>query len=516
MRVKIADRCKEKIFYLKKTEYILMTVAFLAYLVFNGVLLARHDLWRDEANVWLMAKELSPLGLLKEIKYQGHPCLWYLFVMPFAKAGLPFRTISVISYTIMAVTAGLFFYKAPFYKIIKVAVLFSPVFTYYYAVIARNYCLIALLLILLAIYYPKRNDNCVLFGLLLGLLVQADVIALAEAGAISCFWLGENIWQCCKRKTADPLWNILKGIWIPLGSFILLVIQFYHVSDSPVFEVKKFGKLELLREVKNYSYQILERLTGREQTFCFIFFLLFMALMLLISLKLRDIQAMAVMMAAYLFQAVFSVMIYQLHIWHYLSLCFVFIWALWIMYEQREKMETDKERESLRITGLALCGLQGLLLVLSVCMFIRWNAKEETSSLENALYGSYSDGSGTAEYIRENIPPDELIVSVNVAQASAVLAYLPEYDFYYAGNGQKESYADWSEDQSKNISFDELMVWVKKNFPDKQEFYLLESGSSCLEDPEGKLGGGQILYVTKQETAMAEEYFVYQIDIKDF
>ncbi|MDE7285490.1 MAG: hypothetical protein K2N55_01425, partial [Lachnospiraceae bacterium] len=88
----------------QKSDKVIMAAVFLGYLIFNGVLLARHELWRDEANVWLMAKELSPLQLFSEIKYQGHPCLWYLLIMPFAKAGLPFQTISFISYLIMAVT----------------------------------------------------------------------------------------------------------------------------------------------------------------------------------------------------------------------------------------------------------------------------------------------------------------------------------------------------------------------------------------------------------------------------
>lgn len=485
-----------------------MMIVFIGYLVFNGILLSHHEMWRDEANVWLMARELSPLALLKEIKYQGHPCLWYLLLMPFAKAGLPFRSISFVSYIVMAVTAGLFLYKAPFYKPIKAIVLFSPAFTYYYAVVARNYCLIALLLILLAVYYPKRNDKCVLYGLLLGLLVQSDVIALAEAGIISCFWLGENLWKCYKRKRMMPFCNILKGIWIPLCSFILLILQFYHISDSPVFEVRSFGKLELLREVRNHSYQILERISGREQSFCLIFFLLSIGFMLFVSLKLRNIQAMAVMVSAFLFQVVFSVMVYQLHIWHFLSLCFVFIWMLWIMYDQREEKQ---ERE--RVTGAALGSLQALLFVLSICMFIRWNAAEESSSLENALYGRYSDGCGAAEYIRENISSDALIVSVNVPFASTVLAYLPDYDFYYAGNGQKESYADWSENQSREVSYEELIVWAKKNFPEKQVFYLLDSKQSCLQDSEGKLERCQVLYKTGEKTTMAEEYIVYLIKL---
>ena len=170
----------------KKQNYdIILAGVFLAYLVFNGILLARHELWRDEANVWLMARQLSPVQLLKEIKYQGHPCLWYLFVMPFAKLGLPFRCMGILSLLIMAVTAGVFLWNAPFHPGVKAVCAFSPIFTYFYPDIARNYCLVALMLMLLAWCYPRRNERCIWYGLLLGLLVQSDTIALAPAGMIS-------------------------------------------------------------------------------------------------------------------------------------------------------------------------------------------------------------------------------------------------------------------------------------------------------------------------------------------
>lgn len=132
----------------EKVSKIAPPVIFAVWLIFNGILLARHELWRDEANVWLMARELTPWELLGEIKYQGHPCLWYLLVMPFAKAGLPFKTIGILSLSIMSLAAVIFLKKAPISLPIKGICLFSPIFTYFYSDIARNYCLIAILLFL--------------------------------------------------------------------------------------------------------------------------------------------------------------------------------------------------------------------------------------------------------------------------------------------------------------------------------------------------------------------------------
>ncbi|MCM1135223.1 MAG: hypothetical protein NC400_06560 [Clostridium sp.] len=487
---------------------LILTGIFFAYLIFNGVLLMRHELWRDEANVWLIARELSPVQLFAEIKYQGHPCLWYLIVMPFAKMGLPFKTIGVISYCIMAITAGIYLFKAPLCAPVKIVSLFSPVFSYFYADIARNYCLIALILVLLAVCYPKRNERPVLYGLLLGLLVQADTIALMAAGMISLMWLWENVLCSIREKSGRAFLGILKGIWIPLASLFLWIAQFYQVSDSPEFQLRAMGAGEFLGEMRRYCLWILERLSGMGEGFCVFMLLAFLLLFLAASIWQKNGWAMIVMTAAYLFEAAFSIVVYQLHIWHFIALCFVLIWALWILYSQKK----DKGPSGKGGAGI-LIGIQTLFLMLAVCMFFHWNSEEEASNLDNALHGLYSDGEGAASYIRDNISSEELILSDNVSMASSVLAHLPDYEFYYAGNGQKAVYADYGAEQSREISWDETLSWVERDFLDKEEFYLLGTEGSCITDRE-RLSEYEILYQTGQETARGEEYQIYRVRLR--
>ncbi len=478
---------------------------FLVYLIGNGILLLRHEPWRDEANVWLIARALSPAELFAEIKYQGHPCLWYLLVMPFAKLGLPFRSIGVLSFLVMGAGAGLFLWKAPFNLAVKAACLFSPAFTYFYADIARNYCLIALVLMLLAVCYPSRNEKAILYGFLLGLLVQTDTVVLAAAGMISLMWLCENVRLSIREKSAGPLVRVLKGIWIPLASFFLWVAQFYQVSDSPVFQINDLGIRDLVREIRTCCLWIPERLTGQEKVFCLLLLVLFLGALAVVSARLKSFWAMAVMAAAYLFQAFFSVVVYQLHLWHFIALCFVLLWTIWILYEQRKEMCPED-----RISRNILAGLELLLVVLAGCMFMQWNSEEESSSLPNALHGLYSDGENTAEYIRQEIGEEEVLVSANVPLVSTVQAYLPEYVFYFAGTGSQVSYADYSREQEQKIELDELVVWAEKNFPEKKGFYLVDSEDSCVESREG-LEEYEMLYQTGQETVSGEEYRIYYI-----
>lgn len=492
-----------------RQQYIVGTVLLAAYLIFNGILLTGHELWRDEANVWLIARDMTPWQLFREIKYQGHPCLWYLIAMPFAKIGLPFQTLSVLSFLVMGVAAGILAYRAPFHTITKAVVLLSPIMTYYYPVVARNYCLIALILMLLAFLYPKRNEKSVLYGLLLGLLVQADTIALATAGLISCMWLWECVCAGIKEKSKTPLFVGAKGLWIPAASLLLWIFQFYQVSDSPEYEMKVLSAGEMLSEIKNFSYHILTRMTGQGQKFDLLLILLFAAAGVLLSVKIRNIWPSVVMAGAFLFEVIFSIMVYQLHIWHYIALCFSLIWCLWVYFENgKGKLQTA-------IVGKVLA--ECLLVLLGITMFIRWNAPEESSGLSNAWNGLYSDGVHAAEYIKENIGTEELILSTDVVEAATVQAYLgKEYTFRFAGTGEAATYANYTEEQSTQITTEALMDWISENYPEKEYFYLLKSPTNCVTDMEEQMTAAwELCYQTKEKTARGEEYSIYRIKAQE-
>lgn len=496
-------------------KIIVLTILFLVWLLFNGILLAGHELWRDEANVWLIARELTPLQLFREIRYQGHPCLWYLLVMPFAKTGLPFKTLSVLSYIVMTLAAGIFVYKAPFHPVTKVICLVSPIFSYYYSVVARNYCLIALILMLLALKYPKRNEKPWMYGLLLGLLVQADTIALPIAGLLSLMWLWEAAAQSLREKRRAPAVHAAKGLWLPFASLILWIMEFRNVSDSPEFQLKNSGISELLHEIKNFSYGILMRMTGMGQTFNLFLILLFLIAGILISIKIKNLWPMLVMAVTFLFEAVFSILIYQLHIWHYIALCFTLIWFLWLGNQSDEKEAvTEKKIIFLNISCRVLS--EALMIFLAVTMFLRWNSPEENSSLDNALHGLYSDGVNVAAYMRQNISEEELILSTDVSESSTVQAYLgKKYIFYYAGSGKKSVYADYAEEQKQKITYEELQNWIKINFPEKTGFYILESPGNCIEDiPDEAREAFEVCYQTTEETARGENYTLYHVAIE--
>ncbi|MCR5675259.1 MAG: hypothetical protein K6G16_06055 [Lachnospiraceae bacterium] len=486
---------------------LLLFAILAAWLIFNGILLVLHESWRDEANVWLIARDLSPAELIRQIKWQGHPCLWYFLVMPFAKAGLPFRTICVISYGVMAAAAAVFVFRAPFSPLTKALCLASPFFSYYYPVIARNYCLIALLLILLAACHSRRDASPLLYGLLLGLLVQADTIAIVTAGMISFMWLFDAVCRSVREKTKHALVQAAKGLWIPAASLAFWAVQFAGIGGSAEYHPNDLGLQELWDQCRYFAGHILTRMTGFDALGDRLLMLLFLVTAVVLSLRIGDLFPALTVAAAFAFETVFSSIIYELHIWHHITLCFVLIWFLWLGCSSRQAPASVLKAKLPRLLA------EALLIVLSISMFLRWNAPEETSSLRNAWSGRYSDSVRTAAFIRGHVAPDSRIFVTHVAESTPVQAYLGRaYTFYYAGTLERVSFADYNEQQSAGISYADFLSGMNADPDAPEEIYLLRSASDCLEDvPDGAADDWELLYETEETTARGEEYRLYRL-----
>ena len=82
---------------LKKNLLLNILLTFL-YALVTLIFVLHHEIWADEAQVWLLAKNLSVFELFKHLVNEGHPSFFYLLVMPFAKVFSPiFGANAIIS-----------------------------------------------------------------------------------------------------------------------------------------------------------------------------------------------------------------------------------------------------------------------------------------------------------------------------------------------------------------------------------------------------------------------------------
>src|SRR5574344_2971456 len=85
---------------------------WLFYVIFLCIVSYYHEPWHDEGQAWLIARDDSLWHLLTYTTHlEGHPPLWFMCLMPFAKMGMPFE--------LGLKAVNIFFCSAAMYLLIK-------------------------------------------------------------------------------------------------------------------------------------------------------------------------------------------------------------------------------------------------------------------------------------------------------------------------------------------------------------------------------------------------------------
>lgn len=160
-----------------------------------------HEPFFDEAEAWQIARCVSLRTLfLETTHYEGHPPLWHLILMPFAKAGAPYElSLTLVSLLFVGTAVFLILRYAPFPRLVRLLLPFTYFFFYQYGVISRVYCVMTLAFVLMAMAYGRRNERPGRYVAALIFLCMTMAYGLVIAGGLAIVWLWE-IWSEGWRK----------------------------------------------------------------------------------------------------------------------------------------------------------------------------------------------------------------------------------------------------------------------------------------------------------------------------
>ncbi len=167
--------------FIKKHKFLFISFFYLSISLFLTI---THEPWRDEAQQWLICRDLSLWGVIKQLKYEGHFLLWYLILFPFVKLGFPYFTQNIISWAISGAGGILFLKKAPFKFWKKVLFLFSPIMLYYLPAFSRCYCLSPLAICFICLSYQKREEKPLKYLLSIVFLVNIHTFFLIPSALL--------------------------------------------------------------------------------------------------------------------------------------------------------------------------------------------------------------------------------------------------------------------------------------------------------------------------------------------
>ena len=216
-----------------------------ALLVFG--IIPFHEPWRDEAQSWLIARDLPLGGILRQMGYEGTPGLWHLLQAPLAKSGLPFTSLLVLNAAVACAAVALLLFRAPFRPWQKAAFAFSFVMLAELGVVARNYGLAALLLFSAAALFPARARRPLLYATAVALLANSFTTMSGVAMLLFALFALETWRAALERPRILAAWGIMAAGIALAALQVRPPPDVFNQGFAPEFHPK--APLEMLRAV---------------------------------------------------------------------------------------------------------------------------------------------------------------------------------------------------------------------------------------------------------------------------
>jgi hypothetical protein len=381
-------------------------VAWIAGLVAYSVLIAlvvpKHEPWFDEIQAWLIARDSNPGNLFGRLAYEGQPGLWHLILMLPAKT-LPIAALNWISAAFGAAGVYVFLRRAPFPMAIRLLIPFTFFFFYQYAVVARNYVLVPLVLFSLAALYPRRHERPALFALALFVLANTSAHGFFISSALLAIYLVEHLNRYRRSGEMPGRSTVIPVVVLGL-SMLAVALALIPPSDrSAVREGVHIGPRTFIR--------VASPLMNTSMATNWVVLILALGTSLWFFRRTRVLHIYLVTTGLLL-----SFMVFVYHApWHEGILFLVWLFVFWQALQRSTPGSLTEDKA--RFAALAV-------LTVVVLIQVSWTV---LTVLDDAK-GSYSGSRNLAAYIKENNLDEQEIYAVNWA-ALAVNGYFDENVF---------------------------------------------------------------------------------------
>ena len=197
--------------------------------------LFHHEMWRNEINPWLLARDSTGVfELFRILKYEGYPGIFPLLLMLVTRLTDSPVGIQILHLMIASTTVFIVAKYAPFSTPQKILFPFGYFPLYQYGVISRHYALGLLAVVVTCVLLRQRWRHPLWLALVLCLMGHTSVHACIIAISVT-LGLALDYWANRRTLTADDMvdaWRVYAGFAIVCGGILLAMLQVYPPADS--------------------------------------------------------------------------------------------------------------------------------------------------------------------------------------------------------------------------------------------------------------------------------------------
>ncbi len=441
-----------------KKNKIIKILSLAAYSLFILALVLNHEYWFDEAQAWNIARDNDIIGIFGMIKYEGHPPLWHLLLKLFITAGCSYTALGLVSWGISVLTAAIVIFGLPCKPYLKAALLLSGGMLYFNSAISRVYCLVHLLVTVIAFLYPKRKAHPIVYGITVALLTNTHVCISGFVGIIGVLMI-IDLFKDFKGNTKKQ--NALNITGLAIGAFgvIAMIIPMLEAYSTNIYSSQKSFTLSSVASdfFGSFSSIIFDACGANLPTMIGyvlnpIMQILFIGAFIVIFKNRKCFVSELIFTVSY--------MILNGVVWYATpcrSVLFIYVFA--IIFVMFKELKEEKNINAPPISEASAIKeknkTKGKSLLSSINVFSTMNFNKVTAILVSViliistpsalvyaisdLKGEFDPAKSAALFIEKNISENALLVS-DGDDYSALLAYLPGRKIFSLGYGRYYTY----------------------------------------------------------------------------
>lgn len=445
-----------------------VAVVMIGFIAITAFVTIHHEPWRDEADSWLIVRDGGLAAVFERASYAGTPSLWYVLIAPLVKLGLPYAAQSILNLAIVWAAMLLFLIAAPFPRTVRALFAFSFYPAYEYAVIARPYALMMLLLFAAAACWRKRDEHPLRLGIVVALLANSTTHGLILAAILGAVFAADALLR--RRWPVRTL--VAAGIMIAGG--LASYLQLLPPDDHPGLAIN-VDRADIAGAFGFAFFPTLPRLLAIGGA---------VAVLAAAALTLRRYAAFFVVAAL----AALGLIYYFFWLGgprHAGLLLLAVLAGLWM-----------SDRPLHRWTFVALS------------IALAWSVAAAGQLWIREWGGAFSDAEEMAAFIRANDLAQYEIAAHNFPPAQALLPYLDGKQFWYAALGRHGSYLDFDAEYERaiRVPYNDAVKAARRRFAGSRWLLLL---NVPIVNPERY--GFRLLYATRGEPfgSPEERFWLY-------
>ncbi len=500
-------------------------LATLAFFLLQLFLVQYHEMWRDELQAWLLARDSHDIPeLFRNLKYEGHPGFWYLMLMPLTRVAASPVAMQVLHVTIASASIYVLVRYAPFSGLVTLLFCLSYYLFYEYVQVARNYAIGVLLIFILCALFPRRSKNSTWMALTLFVLCHTSAMGIIIVLAFCSTVVMNRVMEIGFRREIlqlSPTQILAAGIVIiGLFSSILQIIPPYefvgkaqwaaqpHTETAPMIariiaRMLMGGYLPLPMPTQAY-WNTLQLLSLPHAVAAVVLMGIPLAAVLLLR---QSPFALTFFIVSTTVLLMFFVMRYHGFLRHHGFVFIALIAALWI---SRYSGNLRPRRRWVGMAGTVGAGYLVIVLLVQAAAGLMAASKDYTDTFSNAGV--------TADFLKANGLDRGLIAGETDYAASAVSGFL-KTPIYYPSSQRYGTFVKWDA-KRKKIDQSELLSQLVLIAPSDGSLILLTN--AALYGPEQD----KVTFINQRKVALtrlfeadgavveSENFFVYRVNIK--